>query len=175
MPSPTISGPAWRPLAWAGYPLAALLVMTLVADMSESLHSTVPFWGIQWRFAIMGFVIGSLPQVVLGFALATITSAVLGHGRTARTFSVLQIIFALVLIVGTGIFLLDYLQLRPNVNPDSVAYFDRVSVRSGVTGALAGVFIIAVAVGSWQVARDSRNVPRPRPTGASPADKLVPR
>ena len=108
----TVAGPAWRSLAWAGYPLAALLVATLLADMSESLYATVPFWGIQWRFAIMGFVIGSLPQVVLGFGLATLTSAVLGHGRTARVFSILQSTFALVLIAGTGVFLLDYLQLR---------------------------------------------------------------
>ncbi len=174
MPS-TVAGHTWRPLAWAGYPLAALLVATLLADMSESLHSTVPFWGIQWRFAIMGFVIGSLPQVVIGFALATLTCAVLGHGRTARTLSVLQILFALVLIAGTGIFLLDYLQLRPNVDPNAVAYFDRVSVRSSVIGVVAGLAIFAVAAGSWQVAGASRNAPRPRNTGASPADKLVPR
>lgn len=164
---------SWRPLAWAGYPLAALLLSTLIADTSQILHGQAPTWGLQWRFAVMGFVVGALPAAVLGWGLASVTSGVLGHRIVARVVSILEVLFGALLFVGIGIFLLDYLQLRPNVTEEMVGFFDRVSVRSGAVGLLASACIMAIGVSAWRLGDHRWTHSRPQTTSVSAADKLV--
>ncbi|MFN2315434.1 MAG: hypothetical protein ABR551_08215 [Gemmatimonadales bacterium] len=163
----------WRPLAWAGYPLAALLLSTLIADTSQILQSPVPTGGLQWRFAVMGFVVGALPAAVLGWGLASITSGILGHPVVARVVSVLEVLFGALLFVGMGVFLLDYLQLRPNVSEAMVGFFDKVSIRSSVVGTLASACIMAIGVSAWRLGDHRWERRRPRSASGTAADKLV--
>ncbi len=168
-------GEPWRPLAWAGYAVAAMLLASILTNTSQILQATVPPGGLQWRFSLMGFAFAELPSVVMGWAIAALSSGLLGHRRMAHGLSVAQVVFALLLLVGTGFFVLDWLQLRPNVNPTVVHGFDTISISSGVLGALAGACLIGMGVGTWKLGGTGWDGGRPKPSKGSPADKLVPR
>jgi hypothetical protein len=163
----------WRPLAWTGYLVSVMLLASLLVATSRILQAPVPVGGLQWRFSLMGFAYGEMPAVVLGWAAATLSCGLLGHRKMARVVAVAQLAFAVLLVAGTGFFVLDFLQIRPNINPRLVGGFDSISIRSGIIGLLGGIVIAAIARSTWAISHGRRG--RPRAAKVPPAGGLVSR
>ncbi len=115
------------------YPVAAILVIVPLMDLSTRV------WPLRaadtgWRFGAFGLIANFLILPVAGLALATITAAVLHHRRTLRSLAALSFAIGFALLVGSGLFALDFLQLRASVQKEAIGAFDVASVKATAHG-----------------------------------------
>ena len=111
-----------RPLVLAGYPVAALLVVTSLADV---LPKILPFQlGSQdWRFGAMGLAFNALVTPLLGLAIAAAVAFLAGHRGVLLMVSVLFLLVALFVAVGGVTFLLDSGKVTANLGAEASRSF----------------------------------------------------
>ena len=140
-------------------PRALLLALYVVAaafalpSLLEFLLVTFPYRpaAAQWRFGAFGLLFNSVAFLpVVGISLAVFAAVMLGHDRTTRVLAVLLGLFALVLLVVFPLFVLDFLQVRPQVNPATRPAFDYTSLKAVLTGGMMFVAAAAVSIAGWR-------------------------
>src|SRR5712692_6641542 len=152
------SSAAVERLVAPGYLLAALLVVVPLVDYLASIWP--PRLGeVQWRYASEGLLAGFLLTPYLGLALASGVAAWREHGRALQWFGRLTRVAVAVLVVVSGDFALNVLQLRETVPPAALARCARPALA------------MRRRTGSWWPARTSAG-----PDAANPRDRrtLVP-
>ena len=111
-----------RPLVLAGYPVAALLVVTSLADV---LPKIMPFQlGSQdWRFGALGLAFNALVTPLLGLAIAAAVALLAGHRGVLLMVSVLFLLLAGFVAIGGTTFLLDSGQVTANLGAEASRSF----------------------------------------------------
>ena len=105
-----------RYLAWPLYFLAVVMVGTPVLDLVTNLWP-LRLDDVQWRYGSAGLLGGFLMTPLLGIALAYGTAAFLRHRIVLRVLVAVSLLGAVGLVVVSGLFALDVLQLRGSVDP----------------------------------------------------------
>lgn len=98
---------AARPLVLAGYPVAALLVLTSLADVLPKILP-LQLGSQDWRFGALGLAFNALVTPLLGLAIAAAVAFIVGHRGVLLMVSVLFLLMALFATVGGVTFLMDF-------------------------------------------------------------------
>jgi hypothetical protein len=96
------------------YGVAVLLVVTPIFDLTLNVWP-LNFGAVEWRYGSIGLLSGFLLTPLIGTALAAWMALGLGHRRTQWTVVVLNLAFAVFVVVACLDFALDVLQLRRSV------------------------------------------------------------
>jgi len=111
------------PLAWAGYPVAVLLVVAPLMDFATSI---LPYrLGEEtWRFGSFGLLGTALLTPLLGAWLLAVAGAVLNHRKIQWAVVGGAGVLAILLVPISILALLDFVQLRASVMPEAKFAFD---------------------------------------------------
>ncbi len=149
------SSAAVERLVAPGYLLAALLVVVPLVDYLASIWP--PRLGeVQWRYASEGLLAGFLLTPYLGLALASGVAAWREHGRALQWFGRLTGVAVAVLVVVSGDFALNVLQLRETVPPAALARYDLGTAKTMLEYLLVALALAASGVGLVRMARALR-------------------
>lgn len=150
------------------YPVALVLMLFPLMDLA--LRSAPPQFGsLQWRFSMVGILLGNSGNILLGAGLFGLTAALAGNRKLLRAIGIVGIVMAVVTLAVVLLFALDAVQMRRL----ATANYKRIILTSSTGAALAGLF----ATGVWTVlgrsalaaARDAaRRVPAVRGRGPAP-------
>lgn len=145
---PSVSNP--RPLLLALYGVALAFVLP---SLMEFALVTFPyrFGEANWRFGTAGLFYNSVVvSPIFGLSLAALTAYFLGQRGVMRTVSVISFVLAALLLISFPFFILDFLQLRQQVNPGGRQTYDYVSLKAIVTGFIMALAAIGLGVGVWR-------------------------
>lgn len=104
------------------YFIAVLLIATPVIDFATGVFP-LRLDNIEWRFATVGLLSGFLLTPVLGIILAILVAALSGHDLVQRVIGFANIAIAVLFVALVVAFLLDIVQLRGVVQPESKGAF----------------------------------------------------
>ena len=105
-----------KPLARAGYMVAALMVLIPLFDASASVWP--PHLGDErWRFGAVGALSNLTLVPILGFLIALFIASAFDHRRVRRFIGIICAILGVILAAMAVLFILDYFQTRTLVNP----------------------------------------------------------
>lgn len=139
--------------------LAALYAVALALALPSTIEFVLVSLPLQlgdtrWRFGAMGLLFNSASLLpLLGLSLAAYLSVRLDHRLAARLFAVLLVLFGLGLLVALPLFTLDFLQLRPDVNPNMARTVDLTSVKAIISGIILCIAAFAVGLATWRAAQ----------------------
>ena len=97
----------------------------------------------RWRFGAFGLLSNAMMIPLTGLLIIFIASTVFEHRRFQRVLGVLTLAFALAILGGLGLFLLDALQVRKDVNPAAALAF-KVAFGTASLKATFGMITLAV-------------------------------
>lgn len=160
---------ASRYLSTPTYLVAFLFTLIPFLDLLVNLWP-VQLRNIRWRVAMMGQLSGGMMTVLLGFLLAIIVANVLDQLRMQRAMVALSGLMAVVLLGLLGLFVLDVLQLRPDVRPEVRRAFDMVAVQAFIKLVLA---LIGSALFAWSGLRAVREEKKARRTRGADGPAVV--
>lgn len=133
------------------YPVALLLILSPLIDLATAVWPIRPS-EVSWRFGTFGLITGALVTPIIGLVLLQVAAALLGHLITLRVVSVLQLLLALFLVVGTALFVLDAVQLRGTVVEAAKVTYDLAAMKALVTALLELVVLGWIGVGGLSAA-----------------------
>jgi hypothetical protein len=145
-----LSEATMRRIAVALYLIAALFLLTPVLDFVASVWP-LRIHDIQWRFATGGLLSGYLLTPLLGLLLAMIAAALVEHRGVQRSLGVLSIVVAVALIGIMGVFTLDVLQLRGDVNPQLKGSYQLASSKALIKYVSSLVAFVWMAIISFRI------------------------
>jgi len=153
----------FRSLAWPTYFLAFLMISTPAADYVTNVWP-LRIGDVGWRYGSVGLFAGFLLTPLFGIMFAIGASVVLEHRVVLRTLSVLNIVFAAILIVLIVFFALDAVQVRATIPADATAEA-RSMFHTGTAKAAFKFFVYAIGLGWLGIAgvragRSMRNMGR---------------
>ncbi|HEV8355781.1 MAG TPA: hypothetical protein VGQ17_03340 [Gemmatimonadales bacterium] len=139
------------------YLAGILLAADQIADLiSTILANPVALDSIEWRFGAFGLA-ASRVSVFLVADVMLFTAAVARDDRNAlRLLGVVNLIIALALVVGVGLFGLDALQLRRLVRSGASRRYDAASIRAAGVSLLGVVLLVWSGIMSFRSSRDSK-------------------
>jgi threonine/homoserine/homoserine lactone efflux protein len=152
---------ALRYLGSPTYLVAFLFVFVPFLDLLVNLWPVQPR-NIRWRVAMMGQLSGGMMTVMLGFLLAILAAHLLEQPRVQRAMIALSGLMGLVLLGILGLFILDVLQLRPEIRPEVRRAFDMVAIQAFIKLFLS---LVGAAVFVWsglRALREERKARRAR-------------
>lgn len=139
-----------RPLLMALYLVAAAL---LLPSLMEFMLVSFPYrpGAAQWRFGAVGLLFNSvLASPIIAFAVAAFAAVQLGHRTVARVIAIIAFVIAALLVIAGPFFVLDFLQLRAQVNPQMKRAFDLTTLKATITGMLMFATILSIGIGAWK-------------------------
>lgn len=162
--------PKLRPLGWAAYAVAALLV---VMPLTDTFLGVWPMrvGQVTWRFGAAGLLSRALMTPLFGLLIGLVTATLLEHRIMTRVLSIVAFLGALLGVLAMVMFGLDALQARSGVRPEALTAFDTAWIVALIKYFLGTITAILLGVGGWKAARHrSRRTARPG-TAESPAEK----
>lgn len=128
-----------KPLARAGYLLAAALIIIPLFDLTTSvwpLHLSDE----RWRFGAVGSLSNVTLIPLLGLLLALASATLADNRRTRRFIGWICAVFAVVIAALAVLFILDFFQVRTTVNPK----FQHMTAVASTTAMLKHLVSIAI-------------------------------
>jgi hypothetical protein len=127
--------------------VAVLLIASPAIDLIGAIVPARP-GEISWRFGVFGLLTNTLVTPMLGLAILIVVATLLERHQTVRRLAVLTLILDVILLLGLGLFILDYLQLRQAVTGTSRGAYDAAAIKALLVGALEiGVLAWLVVTG----------------------------
>ncbi len=151
-----------RPLLFAFYMVALAFVLP---SLMEFALVTFPYRGSEasWRFGAAGLFYNSVAvSPIFGLAMAAVAAYLLDQRTMLRVLSVIAFVLGVLLIISFPFFILDFLQLRKQVNPAGKDGYDYVSLKAVLTGSIMALAALVVAVGAWRSTTATRPVVKAR-------------
>jgi hypothetical protein len=148
---------AARPLVLAGYPIAALLVLTSLADLLPKILP-LQLGSQDWRFGAMGLAFNALVTPLLGLAIAAAVAFVVGHRGVLLGVSLLFLLMAAFAVVGGVAFLMDFGKVTAGLGEEASRSFLVATWKTLL------IVILALPAAAWfgiSGFRASRGVPQP--------------
>ena len=125
--------------------LAAVLV---VLPLSDTLIGLVPPrpGNLQWRVGAVGLVSGAMIMPMLGIFLALAVAHLRDDVWTRRLLATGSGLLGLVFLLTMVLFLLDLLQIRPEIAPTNLRAYDLATVKGLVTLLGEGVMFVSMSI-----------------------------
>jgi hypothetical protein len=167
----------YAPLTAASYIIALLLVLFPLGDFILAAVPTANR-GIAWRFGALGLLSGALFIPTVGIVAALTVAVRQVHRGVMRTIGVVAAVIAVLLLAATILFILDTLQMRPQVNPVQRGRFLLASGYALVKFTILMGVNALVARSAFQAAREAivpRPASRPSPSAAASPPPAPPR
>jgi len=145
---PSVSNP--RPLLIALYGVALAFVLP---SLMEFALVTFPyrFAEANWRFGAAGLLYNSVVvSPLFGLGLAALVGYFLEQRGVLRTVAIIAFVLAAFLLISFPFFILDFLQLRTQVNPSGRQAYDFVSLKAAITGAVMALAALGLGIGAWR-------------------------
>jgi hypothetical protein len=136
-------------LAGLIYFLTFLLLFLPFLDLVANLLPLNPA-AVNWRYGTLGLTSGFLLTPLLGLVMALTVSSLLEHRGVRITVGILGTLVALGLFLGTMLFILDGLQLRTSVAPESKVQFDVGAAKAAIKLVACAVCFALVAFGAFR-------------------------
>jgi hypothetical protein len=155
--TPTREFALLKPLAWPTYLAGGLMVALSLMDLVTSIWP-LQIGEVQWRYGAWGLLSGFTLTPLLGAFMLAAAAALLGHARVLRALWWAYLATAIMLGLGSALFVLDVLQVRGSVAEGERARFD-----VGVAKALLKHVTVLAAV-LW-LGRSCRSAAREGRTG----------
>lgn len=111
---------------------------------------------INWRFGAVGTIAGSAVAPLLGLVLILELATRIGDRVPIWVVAVLAALWSLLCLTGSGVFILDVLEIRGRVRSQMVERFSVASVWALVKLLLAAIVGAVLAVSAYRTARSSR-------------------
>jgi hypothetical protein len=132
---------------------AYLVAITLV--MYPILDTVLAVWPLRpgettWRFGATGLLSRTLMTMSLGLLLTMVIALVAGHRMALRAAAVVSAVAAVTLLILSGLFMLDAIQTRVNVNEQAVTAFYVASAVALIKTVLGAALAAGLAVGGWR-------------------------
>jgi hypothetical protein len=152
--------------ARALYPVCFLLVFVPLADLT--LRAFPPQFGsLQWRFGIVGLLLGNFGTILLGTGLMGFVAAINGHRRFLRTLGYIALVLAAVILAILALFALDAIQMRQLANVN----YKRTVLFSSIGAMFAGLFgvgvLLSVGLGALAASRGTSSASERRGRAAA--------
>ena len=164
MTAATAAGTPIRRLGPVFYGAAALLVLF---PTLETVLAVFPFrpGEVAWRYGALGLWSRATMTPLIGLVLALAAATLLGHRRVLAFLAWGSLTLALFQIGASAAFVLDTVQMRPQVRPEAAAAFDVSAVVALVKILAAAALLLLVFVQGRRAGRSSKTdaPPRPRP------------
>jgi hypothetical protein len=129
--------------------VAFLLVASPAVDLIGAILPPRPA-EVSWRFGAFGLLTNALVTPILGLAIMQIVAILLEQWKTARRLTYLNLILAVALLLGLGLFVLDYIQLRHAVTGSSRAAYDAAAIKAFLVAVLELGVLVWLVVSGFQ-------------------------
>ena len=135
-------------------PAYAFLVVTLMFQFTDFMIGVAPFRieSVIWRFSTIGGAANSVGNFLLLVLLIYAVGLTFADRRALWFAGAVSAFIALVLIVGTGSFTLDALQLRSQVDASGVKKFDSATAQALVKLVFEAVVATVFAFSAFRAA-----------------------
>jgi hypothetical protein len=161
-----------RPLGWAAYAVAFLLIVFPLADTFVGVWP--PRIGeVTWRFGAAGLVSRSVMTPLFGTLVALVTAALLEHRLLARVLSLGAFIGAILGILAMVMFGLDAIQARSGVRPEAIPAFDTATISAFAKYIVGTITAVLLGVGGWKAA-GKRSAPAGAASGKASQEAASP-
>lgn len=149
----------FRPLAWAAYSVAFLL---LVIPLVDSVLGVWParLGDVSWRYGAAGLFSRAFMTPLLGLLVALLVAVVMEHRNVARVLAGVAFVGAALAIGAVASFSLDALQTRAQVRPEALSAFDTATVVALAKYVVSALVAVLLGVGGWKAARRMNATPR---------------
>lgn len=144
-----------RALLQAGYWIAALLVVVPVLD-AVTRTWPVRLGEMSWRFGALGIMFNTVVTPLLGLFIAQVVAALSEHGRALKWLSIVTLVGSVGLVLASGLFALDYLQIRASVASGNEAPFDAAAWKATAVGIGSAVVGAVIGISGWRAGRQYR-------------------
>ena len=158
-----------RLLLIAGYTLALVLVFMPILETFAALWPPQP-GNTGWRFGATGVFFTFLSMAPLGLLVAIAIASIQRHRIALRALATFSILLAVVIAVLFGSFSLDFIQVRPMIQPRVKGGFDAAAAKATVTAILSLVACMILALAGFRDSRELATIRRPR---RAPAEDVV--
>lgn len=128
-------------------PLSAVAFLLIASPTVDLIGAIVPPrpGEVSWRFGVFGLLTNALVTPMLGLAIMQVVANLLEQWKTVRRITLFNLVLAIVLLLGLGLFILDYVQLRQAVTGSSRNAYDAAAVKALL------VAILELGVLAWLV------------------------
>ena len=143
---------ATRTIGWPSYFISFLLVSLPALDYVTNIFPFAPA-SLEWRYGSVALLSGFFLTPLLALLLAHITAAALKDRVALQVLMVVNSTGALILLILTGLFTLDALQLRAGIAEESIVTFQLGAARALIKE-VSGVIALAwLGVSEWRILR----------------------
>lgn len=138
-----------RAVTFGAYAVTFLLIVLPITEI------TLRLWPLQpgaaaWRFGATGLLTNAMVTPLLGLLLGGGLAFTLGHRAMVRLHSILAILGATLLLGLTLLFILDAIQMRREVQAESIFVFDVAAVQSFAKLCVVQSIAFVLGVGAWR-------------------------
>jgi hypothetical protein len=161
-------GGVLKRLAAPAYFVAALLVVLPILDFLTNVWPPQPGHAV-WRYGSAGLFTGFVLTPLLGVLVALGVAAVAEHGRALTVLGITSVVVAVLFVLLTGLFVLDGLQVRASVPPQSKVRFELGIWRAVVKYLVVAGALTWLGVAARRAGRHARHTRREATPGAPPA------
>lgn len=161
-----------RQIAPAAYLVA--LAFLLIPPF-DALMQVLPFriHDPKWRFGFFGLASNALMLPMAGLLIAFMVTVVFEHRRFQKVLGILSTVAAVALIIALGIFALDALQVRAEVNPARILAFKVASLTAALKAILGIITLVGFSYASFRAPKPPKPAKAPRSAGLIVASKPI--
>jgi hypothetical protein len=155
---------AARSLRLPGYLVMAMLMVFSAGEVGVR-SSPFRVHSPAWRLELIGSGAGAMGTVVLGLFVIYAIAAAADDRPTAYIVSSLSSLAAALCVIAIGVFSLDAIQVKTQVQSSLAHGYDVGTVWVAVRLAIAAIVLAVIAVSSIRAARSARREASPRTSG----------
>jgi hypothetical protein len=149
-----------RRLAAPSYIAAASLIFFPIFDQLMQLVSTAKIQDARWRFGAVGLLSNMLILPIVGLVIVLVLAAALDHRAFQRVMAVLCAIGAFGLVLATGLFMLDAIQVRGLMRPEAASSWGVATGTAVIKLIVAVLALIGFAIASFRNSKTVKPVAR---------------
>jgi len=135
-------------------PLSAVAFLLIASPTVDLIAAIVPPrpGEVSWRFGVFGLLTNALVTPMLGLAIMQIVASLLEQWKSVRRITLFNLVLAIVVLLGIGLFILDYIQLRQAVTGTSRNAYDAAAIKALLVAILELGVLIWLVVSGFQTA-----------------------
>jgi hypothetical protein len=135
-------------------PLSAVAFLLIASPAVDLIGAIVPPrpGEVTWRFGVFGLFTNALVTPMLGLAIMQVVATLLEQWKTVRRITLFNLVLAVVLVLGLGLFILDYIQLRQAVTGSSRNAYDAAAFKAMLVCVLELGVLVWLVVSGFQAA-----------------------
>jgi hypothetical protein len=149
-----------RRLAVPAYIVAASLIIFPIFDQMMQLVSTAKVHDARWRFGAAGLMSNMLILPIAGLMIALILAAAVEHRAFQRVMAVVCALGAFGLVLATGLFMLDAIQVRGLMRPEAASSWSVATGTAVLKLSVAILALIGFAIAGFHNSKPTKPVAR---------------